>query len=573
MTSLRKYSCRFTCCSLLFSLLFLFSSSSAQTNYSYSSKKNLNGLSAAVVAAHPLAADAGTLMFSYGGNAFDAAVATQLALAVVYPRAGNLGGGGFLVALMKDDVAFTIDFRETAPSNVHANTYVDTLTGQADTGRSLNGPSSSGVPGTVAGLMETNRYARLPFDSLIAPAIRLAEQGFCITALEAEKLNSNRAVFLKNNKEKILFVKDVNWKEGDTLRQPVLANTLRRIGKKGLNDFYRGETAKYIVEEMQRGGGYVTEKDLENYRVKNGDAMRFDYKEYSLITMPLPSSGGIIMQQVLTMMQILEKKYGKPANLVQFYQRFIESERRAYADRSQWPGDPAFVDVPVDTLISKKYLTARIADFNPNKAGSSKITEPGVIESEETTHISVVDTFGNVLSITTTLNGNYGSKTMVKGAGFFLNNEMDDFSIQPGVANQFGAVGGTANAIEPGKRMLSSMSPTIVLKNGKFFAVLGAPGGTTIPSSVMLTFLRIADLKQDPSTSVNDPRLHHQWLPDIVSVEKGFPSDIASSLESKGYVVNYRSPFGTIELIVADQDGKLNGIADSRGDDSVAGEK
>lgn len=572
MVSFQKYPSHAASCSTLLILILLFSQSFAQTNFSYSSKKNVSGLKSVVVAAHPLAADAGTLMFSYGGNAFDAAVATQLALAVVYPRAGNLGGGGFLVALMKDDVAFTIDFRETAPSNVNANTYVDTLTGIADTGRSLNGPSSSGVPGTVAGLMETNRYARLPFDSLIAPAIRLAEQGFCITALEAEKLNAHRDYFLKNNKEKILFVKENPWKEGDTLRQPMLANTLRRIGKKGNNDFYKGETAKYIVEEMKRGGGYVTEKDLAAYRVKNGDALRFDYKEYSLITMPPPSSGGMIMQQVLTMLQILEKKYGKPANLVQFYQRFTEAERRAYADRSQWPGDPAFVDVPLDTLLSYSYLTARIADFDPLKAGSSKITAPGSIESEETTHISIADTFGNVLAITTTLNGNYGSKTMVQGAGFFLNNEMDDFSIQPGVANQFGAIGGTANAIEPGKRMLSSMSPTIVLKNGKLFAVLGAPGGTTIPSSVMLTFLRMAELKQDPSTAVNEPRLHHQWLPDIVSVEKGFPEDIAAALEKKGYVVRYRSPFGTVELIVADRDGTLTGIADSRGDDSVAGE-
>lgn len=545
---------------------------SAQTTGSYSSAKYQEGLKSVVVCAHPLASEAGALMFKYGGNAFDAAIATQLALAVVYPRAGNLGGGGFLVAKLKEDVAFTIDFRETAPAAVNTMSYVDTITGIADTGSARNGPSSCGVPGTVAGLFETYRYALLPFDSLIAPAIRLAQDGFCITALEAEKLNSHHDWFLKNNRERILFTKDTPWKEGDTLRQPDLALTLMRIRKDKVAGFYRGETARMIVETMKHSGGFITESDLSGYQVKLRDPLRFNYKEYSFITMSLPSSGGIIMQQVLSMMQLLEKKYGKAKDETEFCHRFVEAERRAYADRSKWPGDPDFVSVPLDTLVSPFYLTARIADYDPAKAGTSKDILPGKIESEETTHISIADSAGNVISITTTLNGNYGSKTIVPGAGFFLNNEMDDFSIQPGVPNQFGAVGGSANAIQPGKRMLSSMSPTIVLKNGKFFAVLGAPGGTTIPSSVLLTFLRLVELKQNPIDAVNAPRLHHQWLPDIISVEKGFPSERAAAFEQLGYAVKYRSPFGTIELILAGSKDSYTGIADARGDDSVAGE-
>ena len=545
---------------------------SAQTTGSYRSEKYQEGLKSVVVCAHPLASEAGALMFKYGGNAFDAAIATQLALAVVYPRAGNLGGGGFLVAKLKEDVAFTIDFRETAPAAMNSMSYVDSLTGIADTGRARNGPSSCGVPGTVAGLFETYRYALLPFDSLIAPAIRLAQDGFCITALEAEKLNSHRDWFLKNNRERILFTKDTPWKEGDTLRQPDLALTLMRIRKDKVAGFYLGETARMILETMKRSGGFITESDLTGYQVKLRDPLRFDYKEYSFITMSLPSSGGIIMHQVLSMMQLLEKKYGKAKDETEFCHRFVEAERRAYADRSKWPGDPDFVSVPLDTLVSSFYLAERIADYDPAKAGESKDVQPGQIESEETTHISIADSAGNIVSITTTLNGNYGSKTVVPGAGFFLNNEMDDFSIQPGVPNQFGAVGGSANAIQPGKRMLSSMSPTIVLKNGKLFAVLGAPGGTTIPSSVLLTFLRLVELKQNPIDAVNAPRLHHQWLPDIISVERGFPSERAAALEQLGYAVKYRSPFGTIELILAGSKDSFTGIADGRGDDSVAGE-
>ncbi len=320
---------------------------------------------------------------------------------------------------------------------------------------------------------------------------------------------------------------------------------------------------------MKRGGGLVTPQDLADYRVRLREPLRYDYKDYSLITMSLPSSGGIIMQQVLTLMRILERKYGKPANRAEFYQRFIEAERCAFADRSLYPGDPDFVEVPLDTLRSEHYLLARIADYDPLKAGNSADRKPGVIESEETTHLSVVDDEGNAVAVTTTLNGNYGSKTLVRGGGFFLNNEMDDFSIQPGVANQFGAVGGKANAIAPGKRMLSSMSPSIVLKQGKLFAVLGAPGGTTIPSSVLLTFLRIAELGESPEMAVAAPRLHHQWLPDVVYVETDFPPAIGQELQAKGYAVKRRSAFGTVDMICKEPGGSYMAIGDPRGDDAA----
>lgn len=541
----------------------------AQMSPGYEPVKVKDDLRQAIVCAHPLAANAGELMFLYGGNAFDAAIATQLALAVVYPRAGNLGGGGFLVARLADHSSFTIDFRETAPSAAHRDMYVDPATGKADTSRSLNGPSSCGIPGTVAGLFETYKYAKLPFDSLINPAIRLAENGFRITALEAEKLNANRLLIAANNKTATVFSKSVLWQAGDTLRQPELAETLKRIRNKGRDEFYKGITAQLILEEMNRQSGFISAGDLAAYSVVRRTPLQFRYKEYTLISMPPPSSGGIIMQQVLTMLQLLEQQYGDEGNETDLYHRFLEAERRAFADRSRWLGDPSFVQVQVDSLISVNYLTKRLSGFNPAMAGHSNDIGPGTFESDETTHLSVVDAEGNALSITTTLNGNYGSKTVVTGAGFFLNNEMDDFSIQPGVANQFGAIGGAANAIAPGKRMLSSMSPLIVLKNDSLFAVLGAPGGTTIPSSVMLTFLRMVELGHSPEHAVNAPRVHHQWVPDLIYLEPGIDQPMRASLEKYGYTLKDRSYFGTIELIVKGNSGYFTAVADRRGDDSI----
>jgi len=556
---------------LLFLLLFSFPSLQAQSPYNYSFNKLESNLMAAVVCAHPLASEVGANILLQGGNAFDAAIATQLALAVVYPRAGNLGGGGFMLAHLKDNISFAIDFRETAPGAAFANVYVDTLTGKADTNLSLHGPSSAGVPGTVAGIFKMMPYAKLSFDSLIAPAIRLAKYGFCISALEARKLNDHQEVFKKDNKEAILFVKKEGWKEGDTLRQDDLAKTLIRIKEDGQDGFYKGETAKLILEEMKRGGGFISAFDLANYTVRMRDPMKFKYRDYNLVMMPLPSSGGMINQQVLTMLQILEKKYGKAKTPIAFYQRFIEAERRAFSDRSFYLGDPDYTDAPVDSLLSMNYLRSRIADFDPDRASISADIQPGIFESDETTHLNILDAEGNAISITTTLNGNYGSKTLVKGAGFFLNNEMDDFSIQPGVPNQFGAIGAAANAIGPNKRMLSSMSPLIVLKNDKVFALMGAPGGTTIPTSVNLTFLRLVDLNFTPQEAVAAPRLHHQWLPDVLYLENGFSKQEADELQLMGHNTKFRGAFGSIELIVLDKNGSYTAVGDPRGDDSVKG--
>lgn len=554
---------------LILSLLFITVTALAQTP----SVKQAGSLRHVVVSAHPLASDAGLSVLKQGGNAFDAAIATQLALAVVYPRAGNLGGGGFLVARMKEGTAFSIDFRETAPASAFDSMYINPLTGSADPAKSLNGPGAAGVPGTVAGLFETYRYARLPFDSLILPAIRLARDGFRITAREAEKLNEYRSAFERNNYAPHPFVKKDSWKEGDVLLQPELALTLERIRKEGSDGFYRGETARLILDCSVKGGGFFSPEDLKGYQVKVHDVYSFTVDNYRFLTMPPPSSGGIIMQQVLGMMQILDKKEGKARTLTEMYPRYIEACRRAYADRSEWMGDPAYFEVPADTLVSPDYLRLRIAAFDPKKAGSSDMTGPGMFtESDETTHLSIADSFGNAVAVTTTLNGNYGCKTVVPGAGFFLNNEMDDFSIQPGVPNQFGAVGGQANAIKPGKRMLSSMTPLIIERDSLLFAVLGAPGGTTIPASVMQVFLFITRYGMKGAEAVRMARLHHQWQPDVVYHERDADTRILDSLRKMGYTLTERTPFGSVELIIRENDGLWEGVADDRGDDSVGGE-
>lgn len=552
----------------IFLLFFITTAAVAQPP----SVKQARGLKQAVVSAHPLASDAGLRALRRGGNAFDAAIATQLALAVVYPRAGNLGGGGFLVARMSDGPAFCIDFRETAPASAYDSMYINPLTGIADTARALNGPGAAGIPGTVAGLFETYRYARLPFDSLILPAIRLARDGFRITAREAAKLNEHRSALEENNTAPHPFIIKNNWKEGDVLIQPQLALTLERIRKEGRDGFYKGETARLILDCMKKRSGYTSREDLEGYKVKLYDAYSFTIDDYRFLTMPLPSSGGIIMHQVLGMIQILDKEQGKAGSLAEMYPRYMEACRRAYADRSEWMGDPAYFEVPLDTLVSANYLRLRIAAFDPDKAGNSLTTGPGVFtESDETTHLSIVDSLGNAVAVTTTLNGNYGCKTVVPGAGFFLNNEMDDFSIQPGVPNQFGALGGQANAIRPGKRMLSSMSPLIIERDNSLFAVMGAPGGTTIPASVMQVFLFITRFKMSPMEAVSRPRLHHQWQPDMVFYESGVESRLLESLRRMGYVLSVRPPFGSVELIIRAKDGLWEGVADLRGDDSVSG--
>ena len=523
-----------------------------------------------VVSAHPLASEAGAKVLKMGGNAFDAVIATQYALAVVYPQAGNIGGGGFLVGVKNNGEKFTIDFRETAPEKASRDMYLDKK-GHANTDLSQNGRLAVGIPGSVAGFFATLKYAKLPMEKLIQPAIDLAEMGFPVTDREANLLNDQMEFFDRHNINKTVFQKE-KWKAGDILVQKDLAETLKRIQKNGAKGFYEGKTADLIIAEMKRGNGILTLNDLKNYKVAERKPMVFDYKGNEIVSMPLPSSGGILLAQMLKMASFenLDKLQQNSAEAVQI---MVEAERRAFADRAEFMGDPDFTQDQTSMLISDEYLKNRWKSFQKNEATPSSevgkiISQPK--ESKETTHISIIDKEGNAVAVTTTLNGLYGSKVVVSGAGFFLNNEMGDFSIKPGVPNMFGAVGGEANSIKPGKRMLSSMTPTIVLKSGKPFIIVGTPGGTTIPTSVFQSIVNVVDFKLNPNLAVNLPKFHHQWLPESVLVERGFPETAIKELEKKGYQFERVSQIGRTEMIVMDEDGGAIAVADGRGDDSVA---
>ena len=562
----------------LLPVLFEFSCSTTKTpttlidQYKYDTQKKVVCENGAVVSAHPLASKVGLAVLKMGGNAVDAAIATQLALAVVYPNAGNLGGGGFMVARLKDGKLVAIDYREKAPGNAHRDMYLSP-TGEPQLELSQNGHLSSGVPGTVAGLFESSKYAKLSFDKLIQPAIDLAEKGFILSDREAKGFNSLKEQFQKYNTQTPVFVKNISWKGGDTLFQKDLAETLKRIKKKGAKGFYEGETARLIVEEMKRGKGIISLDDLKNYKAASREPHVFDYKGYKIVGMPMPSSGGLLLHQMLKMIE------DKPITSYGFHspeavQLMVEAERRAYADRAQFMGDADFFKVPVSKLTNEKYLKERMADFVPGKASTSEQVKPGdipAVESEETTHLSIIDKDGNAVAVTTTLNNSYGSKTVVGGAGFILNDEMDDFSVKPGVPNMYGAVGGEANAIMPGKRMLSSMTPTLVLKDGTPYLVIGTPGGTTICTSVFQTIVNIIDFNMSTEDAVWKPKFHHQWLPDRVDLEKGFPDDTRKALEGMGYKIVERSGIGRTEVIKVLPNKKFEAIADNRGEDSAEG--
>lgn len=558
-----------------FSFLLACNSPKNLVNYHYQIQKEITVNKAAVVSAHSLASIAGETMLKKGGNAVDAAIATQLALAVVYPGAGNIGGGGFLVAHLADGKNIALDYREKAPDKAGKDMYLDAK-GNPIVQLSIDGHLASGVPGTVAGLFASLKYARLPMATLIQPAISYAEKGFVISEAEARSLNGTRSEFLKFSTMPTAFVKATPWKAGDTLVQKELAETLKRIQKNGQKGFYEGPTADFVVAEMKRGGGIISLEDLKNYVVAERAIVDFDYKGYRVLTMPLASSGGIILQQMMKMVEDknLDKMgYGSP----EATQLMIEVERRAFADRAEFLGDPDFVKVPIKTLVSAAYLNNRMRDFVPGVAGKSDVTKAGVIaESEETTHLSVVDAEGNAVSVTTTLNGGYGSRTVVGGAGFLLNNEMDDFSVKPGAPNMFGALGNEKNAITPGKRMLSSMTPTIVLKNEKPYLVVGTPGGTTILTSVFQTLVNIIDFNMSVSDAVNQPKFHHQWFPDEVLIEKGFNEATQQKLKTMGYKLSSRNKIGRTEVIKIEYPPtgnklKITAVADNRGDDDARG--
>lgn len=525
---------------------------------------------AAVTSAHPLASMVGAAIMKDGGNAFDAAIATQLSLAVVFPGAGNIGGGGFMLARKADGNLIGIDYREAAPSKANRDMYLDDK-GNPITKKSLDGSSASGIPGSIAGIFATHAYAKLPMRVLIEPAIELAEFGFVLSEKEAKGLNGQRANFLKNSSAPCAFTKNENWKAGDTLFQPELAATLKRIQKNGLAGFYEGATADMIVKEMAHSEGIISKADLKSYHPKFRKPIEFNYRDHHVISFSPPSSGGIIIAQMLQMIapfNLQELGVNTPASV----SLMVEAQRRAYADRAEHMGDPDFWKVPTKTLISEEYANDRMKDYVPGVAGNSKIVKAGQVhESEQTTHFSVIDKQGNMVSITTTLNDTYGNKTVVAGAGFLLNNEMDDFSVKPGVPNMYGAIGGEANSIQPGKRMLSSMTPTLVTVKNKPYISIGSPGGTTIPNQVFEGLVNIIDHKMTIKEAVDAPRFHHQWIPDIIGIEPEFPELSADALKAMGYTIVKRGRFGRMDGILIGKDGKRNAAGDKRGDDSVAG--
>ena len=525
---------------------------------------------AAVTSAHPLASMVGAAIMQDGGNAFDAAIAVHFALAVLHPSAGNIGGGGFLLARINNGKLIGLDFREAAPAIASRDMYLDEK-GNPITLKSLEGPLASGIPGSVSGMFNAHVYAKLPMAQLMEPAIELAQYGFVLTEKEAGSLNSVRDELLKLSSAPSAYTKNTKWKKGDTIFQPELAATLRRIQINGLAGFYEGVTADLIVKEMANGSGIISTTDLKNYQTKKRVPIEFDYKNHHVISFSPPSSGGILIGQMMKMIapfDIAAMGYQSPAAVG----LMVESQRRAYADRAEHMGDPDFWKVPTRTLISDAYAQQRMQDYTPGVAGNSKNTNAGQAkESEQTTHYSVIDKEGNMVAITTTLNGSYGNKTVVAGAGFLLNNEMDDFSTKPGVPNMFGALGGEANAIAPGKRMLSSMTPTLVTVNNKAYLTIGSPGGTTIPNQIYEGLINMIDFKMSLKQSIDASRFHHQWIPDQIQVEADFPDATIQALKKQGYKVNQRGYFGRMDGIRILPNGKIEAAGDKRGDDSVAG--
>lgn len=531
--------------------------------------------SAMVVSAHPLASQIGADIMKKGGNAVDAAIATQFALAVVYPAAGNIGGGGFMVIRQADGTTDALDFREKAPLAGGRDMYLDEDRNVIE-GLSTKGHLAAGVPGSVDGMVKAHeKYGSLPWSELLQPAIDLAADGFELTEKEASGLNRFQENHLDANTVTPEFlVKEGGWKAGDVIYMKELAATLERIRDQGRSGFYAGKTAELIVAEMERGKGIISLEDLEKYESRFRKPVESAYDNYKIISMPPPSSGGIALVQLLQSVEEFPID-NMGHNTAPTVHLMVEAERRVYADRAQHLGDMDFYPVPLQEMLQKSYNVERMGTFNPNKATlTSDVSEgqPAPPESSETTHFSVVDPQGNAVSVTTTLNGGYGNKVVVAGAGFFLNNEMDDFSIKPGYPNMFGLVGGEANAIQPEKRMLSSMTPTIVEKDGKLFMVVGTPGGSTIITSVYQTVLNVLEHGMGMQAAVEAGRFHHQWKPDSIFAEPyALDSLTKIRLEEMGHTIVERGSIGRVDAILVLTDGRLEGGADPRGDDAAAG--
>ncbi|MBJ34860.1 MAG: gamma-glutamyltransferase [Flavobacteriaceae bacterium] len=534
----------------------------------------------AVVSARKEATQIGLKIMKNGGNAYDAMIATHLALAVVHPTAGNIGGGGFFVYHHKDGSSGSLDFREMAPGNAFKDMYLDE-NGDVIPDMSTLGGAAIGVPGSISAIYEIHaKFGSLPIKDLFKPAIDLANKGFVVTQKQANSLTGKLDDFIKVNGEESLYSK--RYYEGDTIKNIKFAETLSKVSEFGPKVFYEGEIGKMIIKSVNKAGGIMTINDLQNYKSVWRDPIKFKYKDLEIISMSLPSSGGILLGQMLKVIEDYDiKSFGH--NSIKTIQLLVEAERRAYADRSHFMGDPDYMSLPVYELMDKKYVVDRMKNFSWDNATPSKEVKHGNIvlqESDETTHYSIIDKYGNSVSVTTTLNNSYGSKVFVDEGGFFLNNEMDDFSSKPGHPNFYGLIGSEANSIQPGKRMLSSMTPSIILKDNRPSLIVGTPGGSTIITSVLQTILNVFEFDMNVQEAVNAPRFHHQWLPDVVIFEEGIVNEeIDSILKSKSYFLislpievdtggmSARSSIGAVDAILIDEKGKVTTGADFRGDD------